>query len=158
MGTTATRLRDSASSGAIAAAATALAAAALGRTRGRALAPLEASSHVLWGDEAAYRPRASLKYTLPGVAINAGASWFWAGIYETLWRPRTPAAALAGGALTALAAYLLDYRLLPRRLTPGWELRLSRPQLALMFVVLAASLPARRVLRARPLRASAARR
>ena len=131
-------------SGTIATAATFLATALCGRRRGAALAPINATSHVLWGEAAGRQERASLRYTVPGTALNAGASLLWAAIYERLFGASESRAmrALGGPAVSALA-YVTDYHLVPKRLTPGWELRLKPADLALVYLALAAVLPLR---------------
>ena len=47
-------------------------------------------------------------------------------------RNKRPAAALAGAAAAAALACFVDFRLTPRRLTPGFEQRLSTGSLALV--------------------------
>jgi hypothetical protein len=89
---------------------------------------------------------------VPGLLINTGAGMFWALVQELLlarshYRDRATAAA-TGAAVGALA-YAVDYHLIPRRLTPGWELRLSRRGVALGFVALGVSLAVAGLLRAR---------
>jgi hypothetical protein len=123
-------------SGSIAALAT-LAAVAAGGVRRRVgpVAPVNATSHILWGREAGGASRADVRHTLPGLALHLGACLFWAAIYESL--PRHP----LGGPATAALAYVTDYHVVPRRLTPGWELRLPGRSLALVYAVLALSLP-----------------
>jgi hypothetical protein len=66
-------------------------------------------------------------------------------LYEMLAgrRVRTRSRALAGGALTSAVAYVTDYHVVPRRLTPGFEMRLSRAALAAVYVALALGLCAR---------------
>ena len=54
--------------------------------------------------------------------------------------PRGRVTRAASGAAVAALAYIVDYHLIPRRLTPGWELRLSRRSVALGFVALGAGL------------------
>jgi hypothetical protein len=49
---------------------------------------------------------------------------------------RDRATAVASGAAVAGLAYVVDYHLLPRRLTPGWELRLPPRSVALGFAAL----------------------
>lgn len=129
----------------LAAATTTAAVAALGRRdTGSALAPLNATSHVLWGPRAAAVERVTLNHTLPGVLINAGAAGFWALMMRGLFGGRrwaqSRSGALAAGGATAGLAYLVDYHLVPRRLTPGWELRLSPRSLGLAFAALALGL------------------
>jgi hypothetical protein len=145
-------LRDALVTGSIACIATLAAAALCGSARkGNAIAPINATSHVLWGGEAAQALRADLKHTVPGVAINEGASLFWAAIYEQAFGRRADrgewGTALAGGAAVASLAYLVDYHLVSKRLTPGWELHLDARSLAAIYAALAISLPLRGLLR-----------
>jgi hypothetical protein len=122
------------------------------REVGNAVAPINATSHVLWGDEAATTEAVDAKHTLPGLLINGGAGVFWAFVHELLlarMHRSDRAAAVASGAAVAGLAYVVDYHVIPRRLTPGWELRLSRHSVALGFVVLGVSLGLAALLRAR---------
>lgn len=123
-------------SGSVAAAATLAATALCGIARGAGpLAPVNATSHILWGREAGRADRADARHTLPGLVLHFGACMFWAAVYESL--PRHP----MRGPATAALAYVTDYHVVPRRLTPGWELRLPGRSLALVYAVLALSLP-----------------
>jgi hypothetical protein len=136
-------------SGTLAGVASAATATLAGRSMGAApAAALNAVSHVLWGDRAGRQDAASGRYTVTGFVINHAASIFWAAGYEVLRRrlPQTAAGALASGAAIAALAYLVDYRLVPRRLTPGFELRLGPPQLAAIYGAIALSLPLRDLL------------
>jgi hypothetical protein len=133
-------------SGTMAAAAVTLAASfASRRATGSAAAALNATSHILWGEHAGRRSDYSLKYTGTGFVANYGASIFWALFYEALGRGkrRSPARALMDGALVSAAAYVTDYHLVPRRLTPGFELRIPRAALALVYAALALGLSAK---------------
>jgi hypothetical protein len=141
-------------SGSIAAVATALAASFAGRRQaGSYAAPLNATSHVLWGEQATWRNSPTLKYTGAGLLLTYGAAVFWASLYEKLFgraagtAPRSPLAALGGAALVSAGAYLTDYHLVPSRLTPGYERRVSGPALAGIFGALALGLAARDLLR-----------
>lgn len=123
-------LRRSLWPGAVAAAFTCTAVALLGRSdTGSAIAPINASSHVIWGDRAGQIEEVTLSQTLPGLAVNVGASFWWAFVFEELFGRKVErsgvAGTLAAGCATAAVAYVLDYRILPRRLSPGWEQRLS---------------------------------
>lgn len=147
-------LRDALVTGSIACVATLAAAALLGaRERGSAVAPINANSHILWGEEAAQARKPDLKHTVPGIALNEGACVFWAAFYEKAFGGRAErgdvAAAVAGGGAIAALAYLVDYHLVSKRLTPGWELQLSGRGLAVMYAALALSLPLRGLLRRR---------
>jgi hypothetical protein len=127
-------------SGSLAGAAATAAVALCGvRETGSGAAPINATSHVLWGDEAGAARGVDVKHTLPGLLINVGAGVFWALVHE-LWLERLPrrdrVTAAATGAAVAGVAYVVDYHLLPRRLTPGWELRLPPRSVALGFAAL----------------------
>ena len=68
---------------------------------------------------------------------------FWAVPYG-LWlqrkSERSTEEIVVGGAATAALAATVDYLAMPRRLTPGWELALSRRSIGLTFVGLALGL------------------
>ena len=139
-------LQDALVAGSIVAAATIAAVALRGlNDSGSAVAPINASTHVVYGPEAGDVDEPDLKHTLPGLAINAGASVFWAAVYERLFGHAVTRAdlgkALLGGGAVAGLAYVLDYHLLPKRLTPGWEERVSGRSLAMIFGVMALTLP-----------------
>ena len=112
---------------------------------GNAVAPVNAVSHIAWGDEAAEQDDASLKYTATGATLNAAAIASWAAIYELGFgraaRRGNIKTAIAGGIATAALAYVTDYYIVPKRLTPGFEKRLSSPSMFAVYAALAASLP-----------------
>jgi hypothetical protein len=147
-------LKDSVVTGAVADLAVGAAIAVFGRRdSGSAIAPVNASSHALWGDEAAHVEQITLRHTLPGLLINAGAGIWWALVFQKLFgaasdRHGLPAA-VAGGAATAALSYIVDYHLVPRRLTPGWELRISRRSLFMSLGAMGAGLAAGALLAAR---------
>lgn len=131
---------------------TAAVAQAGARETGSAAAPINATSHVLWGDDAGQTDAVDLKHTLPGLLINVGAGVFWALVHELVLERlprRDRATAAASGAAVAGLAYVVDYHLIPRRLSPGWELRLPRKSVALGFVALGLSLAVAGLARAR---------
>ncbi len=116
-------------------------------------APLNATSHIVWGDEAGRRDRPSLKYTATGFVLNHLAAVMWAAVHEKWVSPAVarwsaprpslaPLAATAGGAAVAAGAYVTDYYLVPRRFTPGFEKRLSGQSLAMIYGALALALAA----------------
>ena len=138
------RLGRAIATGSLAGLATSATLAVLGaREAGSAVAPINATSHVLWGDEAATADAVDVKHTLPGLLINVGAGVFWALARELL-ADRLPrrdrATSVATGIAVAGLAYVVDYHLIHRRLTPGWELRLPRHSVALGFGALGLSL------------------
>jgi len=110
---------------------------------GHAAAALNAPSHWLWGRRALRRNDASLRHTLPGIAIHHASSLFWALFYEGLQSRRrrvTPAGAMADAAAVTAVAALVDLRLVPERLTPGFERRLSARSLSGVYLGFAAGL------------------
>ena len=130
--------------GAVATAATTATAAICGRIENRsALAPINAVSHIVWGDRAARHSESSVKYTVPGLLLNAAAVTSWAAVQELLFgrrKRRSVGAAVAEGAAVSALAYVTDYHAVPDRLTPGFEKRLSNKSLATIYGVLALSL------------------
>lgn len=105
-----------------------------------ALAPVNAVSHWIWKERAIHQQDGSLRYTLPGYVIHHSMSVFWAVSYEALAARQARRrsfgtwATLATGLGVAALACLVDLRLTPERLTPGFERRL-RPG-SLFFVYL----------------------
>lgn len=124
---------------------TTVAALVLGaRENGDPAAPINATSHIVWGDEAAEQDGFSVEYTLVGAVLNAGAMVGWAALQELIlgrWARRgSPVRAAAAGAATSAVAYATDYHLVPERLTPGIEKRLSPAGMAIVYGALAAAL------------------
>ncbi len=147
-----TAIKRALSSGTVAGIAVISAAALAGkRETGSYAAPLNATSHVVWGEAAARQDRSSMKYTLTGFLLNHASAIFWATVYEKFFgrpsaqsvRQSSPLRPLVGAAAVTAGAYLTDYYLMPKRLTPGFELRLSGKSLAAIFGVLALGLAAR---------------
>ena len=145
-------IKDAVLSGTIVSASTAATAAACGaRDSGSAIAAVNGVSHILWGSDAANVRAADLKHTVPALLLNTGATIFWAAIYERIFghaadRGHISKALLGGGAVATLA-YVTDYHVVPKRLTPGWEERVSNRSLGIIYVVLALSFPVRGLLR-----------
>jgi hypothetical protein len=144
-------VKDAIYSGSLANMATLLAGAWQGRRSGdSALRPVNAVSHIVCGSEAARQSSASLKYTATGVALNQAGATFWALIYERLFgapAESSAARALAGGACVSALAYVVDYHLVPKRLTPGYEDALPPRGLVPIYAALALSLSASSLLR-----------
>lgn len=145
---------DTVAAGAAAAAATTATVLYLGHRRDQsAWAPLNAVSHIAFGDEAARHTELSARYTGTGAALNTAAMIAWAAIYAGAMRslPRsTWPAAVAMGAAVSAAAYVTDYHVVPRRLTPGFEKRLDGRSLLVIYSTLAAGLAAGWLMRPRP--------
>jgi hypothetical protein len=122
--------------GTLAGTAAAIAVSIAGRRQaGTYAAPLNATSHIVWGEAAARRNLPSVKYTAVGTLLHYGAAMLWAGVYEAL-----PGRAPLRAAATAASAYVVDYHVVPRRLTPGFEMRVSPGALTLVYGALALGL------------------
>jgi hypothetical protein len=135
-------------SGAVVCAMTAAVAAVAGeRASGSAVAPINAISHVVHGSRAARVRTVDVAHTGLGFAINFGASAFWALLYEAAFGRAAEsgelAKASAGAAAVAALAYVTDYHVVPKRLTPDWEERMPPRSLALIYGALAICLPLR---------------
>ncbi|NHZ96463.1 hypothetical protein [Massilia sp. CCM 8734] len=124
-------------SGTVASVLSTAALTALGKaTDGSGFGPTNAISHWVWGDRAARRDGPSWRYTATGYLIHHASATFWAVLFERLLKrqldKQDPAVTLPAAAASALACFV-DYRITPDRLKPGFEQRLSRPSLALVY-------------------------
>lgn len=87
--------------------------------------PLNATTHALYGPEAAELHGIDLGHTGLGLVIHVVSAFFWAAVAVLIARiPDRPNALLpwAIGLGVAFLAGVVDYGLMPARLTPGWEL------------------------------------
>ncbi|RYG70787.1 hypothetical protein EON80_06905 [bacterium] len=111
---------------------------------GDAVSPLNAISHIAYGDEAYSEREISVKYTGTGVALNQVAVTSWVLLYELLFgRARSrgeKGTALLGGVFVAGLAYLIDYHAVPERLKPGFEKHLMPRSLLFIYATLALAL------------------
>lgn len=125
-------------------AATTVATAVLGQLQcGSPAAPLNATSHIIWGERAKHLDAADVSHTVVGGLLNAAAMVSWAGVQHLFFpRPRGLWGSLATGVTVSALAYVTDYWVVPKRLTPGFEARLSRAGLLATYAALAAALAA----------------
>jgi len=141
-------LTNAAVSGSFASLASTVALARAGHADCRhTFAPVNAISHWIWNEPAIYQDEASLRHSLVGYLIHHSMSVFWAALYEKRFghyseQGRAGPALAAGLAVAALAA-LVDLRCTPRRLTPGFERRLSRRSLVWVYAAFGVALAAR---------------
>lgn len=101
--------RSAASSGGITAGATPASVSVAGaRDTGSAVAPINATSHIAWGESAADFEGIDAKRTGLGMLLNAGACVFWATFYERYFGRAADRGdvrtALVGGGIVAAAA------------------------------------------------------
>jgi len=138
-------LRTAVVSGAAASLASAAVLVLRGRTEtGAAPAAVNAPSHWVWGDRALHRDGLSLRYTAVGFAVHHLSSMFWGVLHACAFglAPQPPRVELRRAALTTAVAAWVDLRLVPHRLAPGFEQRLSTRGLMAVYALFALGLAA----------------
>ncbi|WP_427915472.1 hypothetical protein ACPWT1_11375 [Ramlibacter sp. MMS24-I3-19] len=141
-------LAEAALSGSLAAIGSAAVLAVAGaRTTPSAAAPMNATSQWLWGQkEALDADLPDARHTVLGYVTYHLAASFWAVLLARAVREptemREPVPALAAGAATAAVAALVDFKLTPERLTPGFQHRVGKPALVASYAVFALGLAA----------------
>lgn len=137
--------RQAVKSGAAASLLSLVALAALGRLENRsASGPLNGPSQWIFGRWAAHLREPSLKHTLTGILIHHVTATGWALLHERAFgrdkAMQTPSKRLGQAALTTTVANIVDFRLTPKRLTPGFEHQLSRKSLFVVYAAFAIGL------------------
>lgn len=139
-------LLTAATSGTVASAAVAAMLALRARAEGKGvLQPFNATSHVAHGPEAGRMRDADLAHTGLGAAAHHAAAMFWSlpfGWWLASRKNPTAREVAAGAAVTAGVAATVDYGLLPKRATPGWEHAVSTKSIAMAFGAMALGLAA----------------
>jgi hypothetical protein len=128
------------------------------RETGNVAAPVNAISHWLWPQKALQNDDVSLRYTATGSAVHYASSMLWAGLYEVIRRRRrrpTAGNACADAAAVTAVAAVVDLKLVPPRLTPGFEHRLTPAGLAMVYGGFALGLAVGGLLTLKPLRKAA---
>ena len=86
-----------------------------------------------------------MPHTLVGYGTHHASAVFWALPFEA-WLagqpPRTPLAMLRDATIMSAIAATVDYGIVPKRLTPGWEDVLSKRSIVATYGVLALGLAA----------------
>ena len=119
-------------------------------------ASVNAPSHWVWGNIALRQDGRSLRYTALGLAIHHASAGFWGMLHEKLLCSdgvvKADGRLLAAAALTTAVAAWVDLRLVPHRLTPGFQRRLSSPSLLAVYALFGIGLAAGSYLANRQLR------
>ena len=117
-----------------------------GARRGMPAAPVNAVSHWFFGDRSLRQDEPSLRYTATGYLTHHAAAIFWGVLHAKLWGTRAiakkPLPAAAGAVAAAGVACFVDYQLTPKRLTPGFEHRLAKPDMTAVYACFALGLMA----------------
>lgn len=146
-------MRKALVSGAAASILSAVSLAVLGKSElNRSAAPVNGPSQWVWGRHAPFKNRLSLKYTLLGYVIHHAASVFWATLHEKLqerFKAKNWAAVIAPAVAATAAAYVVDFHVAPKRFSPGFERRLSKKALFIVYGSFALGLAGTALLRGR---------
>ncbi|MBA4263923.1 MAG: hypothetical protein C0453_02480 [Comamonadaceae bacterium] len=105
------------------------------RDVGAVAAPLNAPSHWLW-PSALNQDDASVRYTFSGMVIHHLSAVFWAVLYERAGaskHARTARSAMRDAGLVTAVAACVDLKMVPERLTPGFQHRLNRGSLCAVY-------------------------
>lgn len=115
-----------------------------GYRRDEPAAPLNAISHWFFGNRPLRDGEPDLVYTVAGYVTHHMASIFWATLHAKFWgaRPekKRPLPAAAGAIAAASLASFVDYQCTPKRLTPGFEHRLGKPEMVNVYACFALGL------------------
>ncbi|WP_244607284.1 hypothetical protein [Bosea sp. CS1GBMeth4] len=113
----------------------------LARLEGRsAVQPVNSTSHWYWGEAAGRSRRLDAPHTIVGFATHHGASLFWACAYELLRRHPGRRAAFGDAVAVSTLAAVVDYAVVPKRLTPGWEKVVSPAAIGAAYAAMALAL------------------
>jgi hypothetical protein len=104
---------------------------------------------MVWPREALQRNDAAMRLTGAGAVFHYASSLLWAGLYtglQSLRRDATVTNAVTDAAAVCALAAVVGLKLVPKRLSPGFEQRLSGRGLAWVFVCFGIGLAAGGVL------------
>jgi hypothetical protein len=131
--------------GTVASFASTAALALLAKSEGKgALQPTNATSHWLHGGAAARHDEVDAMHTAVGYGTHHASAVFWGLPFEA-WlaaRPRSAFELLRDACAMSAIAAAVDYGVAPKRLTPGWELVLSKRSMVATYAALALGLAA----------------
>ncbi len=109
------------------------------RERKPALEGVNAISHIFFDKQALGQTKFSAQYTLNGLLLNFGAMLGWAAVAEASFvLLKLPAREFVTSTMVAIVvsvmAYIVDFLVVPKRLTPGFELVISKRSLLIIYV------------------------
>ena len=96
--------------------------------------------HAVDGDEVTQPTGWSPRESLLGVFINGTAMAAWGVLYEGALAATKTKSGPVPGLLAAAVSYGIDYKLVPKRFTPGIERRLSGPSVLAAYLALGVAL------------------
>jgi len=99
-------------------------------------AAINAIAHAVDGDDKEQPLEYSARESRMGILINGTAMAAWGVLYEGALVVTNTKSSPLTGALATVTAYVIDYKIVPKRFTPGIEKRLSLNAIALIYAVL----------------------
>jgi len=117
--------------------------AATAKERKTPYAGVQAVSHIAYGEKAIGQDNYRPQYFWTGFGLNTGAMLGWAAVFEggrrlLGWNEPSSIGLLAVG--VTVLAYVVDFHVVPKRLTPGFERVVSQPTLLAIYGILATSI------------------
>lgn len=106
---------------------------------------LNGPSQWLWGEREAATRAASLKHTAVGYLVHHATATFWAACYQKFFggaQRKSAGRILAEAAAMSAAAYVVDYKLTPKRLQPGFEKHVRPASMVAVYASFALGLAA----------------
>ena len=106
-----------------------------------AFAPVNAISHIAFQDKSLGQTGPQPKFFLTGLLLNLSAMLGWAAVSEAIYRalhipPHQILSTFVMAVAISVAAYFTDFRLVPERFTPGFEIVISRKGLYVVYALL----------------------
>src|SRR5687767_12650724 len=126
--------------GLVAAAATAGALVGFGWVRGSPLQPLNTVAHVLLGSRAFYMREAHPLVTPVGILVHVLSLVVWGTLFSLGSGRHRGVWLWVGAVLFAIAVAIVDFLLLPARLSPGFETVLSRGEIIVIYALMASAM------------------
>jgi hypothetical protein len=126
--------------GLVAAAATAGALVGFGWVRGWPLQPLNTVAHVLLGSRAFYVREAHPLVTPVGILVHLLSLVVWGTLFSLGSGRQRGLWLWVGAVLFAIAIAIVDFLLLPARLSPGFETVLARGEIIVIYALMAAAM------------------
>lgn len=110
------------------------------KENGSQWAAMNCVAHIVDGDEKEQPTGFSARETGLGVAVNATAMALWGVLYEGGLSITGIRSSALTAAIATTVAYVVDYKIVPKRFTPGIEKRLSQGAILASYAVLGATL------------------
>ncbi len=110
------------------------------RENGSPWAAVNSIAHIVDGDDKQQPTRYSPRESWLGIAVNGTAMCAWGVLYEGALEVTRARSSALTAVVGAAASYAIDYKVVPKRYTPGIEQRLSRRSVLVAYAALAAAL------------------